>query len=84
MSLGSYDHIALELVGNPLGLESDDLVFEKSADTHTAAMLANVSGTPLCTIDVAGAFGRDLVGAGRGRDGRLRRRMARGPVTAPK
>jgi len=64
MSLGSYDHIALELVGNPLGLESDDLVFEKSADTHTAAILANVSGTSLCTIDVAGAFGRDLSAQG--------------------
>jgi monoamine oxidase len=64
MSLGSYDHIALELVGNPLGLESDDLVFEKSTDTHTAAILANVSGTSLCTIDVAGAFGRDLSAQG--------------------
>ena len=60
LSLGSYDHIALELVGNPLGLDSDDLVFEKSTDSHTAAMLANVSGTPLCVVDVAGAFGRDL------------------------
>ena len=60
LSLGSYDHIALELAGNPLGLEDDDLVFEKSADTHTAAILANVSGTSLCMIDVAGAFGRDL------------------------
>jgi len=64
MSLGSYDHIALELVGNPLGLESDDLVFEKSTDTHTAAILGNVSGTSLCTIDVAGAFGRDLSAQG--------------------
>jgi monoamine oxidase len=60
LSLGSYDHVALELTGNPLGFESDDLVFEKSADTHTAAILANVSGTPLCLIEVAGAFGRDL------------------------
>ena len=60
LSLGSYDHIALELAGNPLGLDSDDLVFEKSADTHTAAILANVSGTPLCLIEVAGSFGRDL------------------------
>ena len=60
LSLGSYDHIALELAGNPLGLDSDDLVFEKSTDTHTAAILANVSGTELCFIDVAGAFGRDL------------------------
>ncbi|HWX85436.1 MAG TPA: FAD-dependent oxidoreductase [Xanthobacteraceae bacterium] len=60
LSLGSYDHVALELNGNPLGLDSDDLVFEKSADSHTAAMLANVSGTRLCLIDVGGAFGRDL------------------------
>jgi len=64
MSLGSYDHIALELNGNPLGLESDDLVFEKSADTHTAVILANLSGTALCTIDVAGGFGRELSAQG--------------------
>jgi monoamine oxidase len=60
LSLGSYDHIALELAGNPLALDSDDLVFEKSADPHTAAILANVSGTELCLLGVAGAFGRDL------------------------
>jgi monoamine oxidase len=62
LPLGSYDRIALELIGNPLGLESDDLVFEKSSNTHTAAILANVGGTPLCFVDVAGAFGRDLSG----------------------
>ena len=64
MSLGSYDHIALELTGNPLGLDSDDLVFEKSGDNRTAALLANISGTPLCVIDVAGSFGRDLSAKG--------------------
>jgi len=64
LSLGSYDHIALELEGNPLGLESDDLVFEKSNDAHTAAILANISGTPLCLIDVAGSFGHDLSAQG--------------------
>ncbi len=64
LSLGSYDHVALEFVGNPLGLESDDLVFEKSTDTHTAALLANVSGTPLCLVEVAGSFGRDLSAQG--------------------
>ena len=64
LSLGSYDHIALELAGNPLELDSDDLVFEKSADTRTAAILANVSGTPLCLIEVAGSFGRDLSAQG--------------------
>jgi len=64
LSLGSYDHIALELAGNPLGIESDDLIFEKSSTTHTGAILANVSGTPLCTVDVGGAFGRDLSAQG--------------------
>jgi monoamine oxidase len=64
LSLGSYDHIALELADNPLGLESDDLVFEKSADARTAAILANVSGTSLCLIEVAGGFGRDLAAHG--------------------
>jgi len=64
LSLGSYDHIALELSGNPLGLDTDDLVFEKSADAHTAAILGNVSGTPLCLIEVAGSFGRELSAQG--------------------
>ncbi len=64
LSLGSYDHIALELAGNPLGFESDDLVFEKAADARTAAILANVSGTQLCLIEVAGTFGRDLAAHG--------------------
>jgi len=64
LPLGSYDRIALELLGNPLGLESDDLVFEKSGNSHTAALLGNVGGTPLCFVDVAGAFGRDLSAQG--------------------
>jgi len=64
LSLGSYDHIALELAGNPLGFESDDLVLEKSTNAHTAAILANVSGTKLCLVEVAGAFGRDLAAQG--------------------
>jgi monoamine oxidase len=64
VSLGSYDHIALEMTGNPFDLDSDDLVFEKSFDPRTAAILANVSGTPLSLIEVAGAFGRDLSAQG--------------------
>jgi monoamine oxidase len=62
--LGSYDHIALEFAGNPLGLDSDDLVFEKAADAHAAAILGNVSGTRLCLVEVAGAFGRSLAAQG--------------------
>jgi monoamine oxidase len=64
LKLGSYDRIALELVGNPLGLARDELVFEKCDSTHTASLFANVSGTPLCLIDVAGSFGRDLAAKG--------------------
>jgi monoamine oxidase len=64
LSLGSYDHIALELKGNPLQLRNDDLVFEKSNGPRTAALLANVSGTSLALVDVGGRFGAELSKAG--------------------
>jgi monoamine oxidase len=64
LALGSYDHIALELAGNPLGLQRDDLMFEKAADGRTAALLANVSGTPLALVEVGGRFGRELSAKG--------------------
>lgn len=64
LRLGSYDHIALELNGNPLGLQRDHLLFEKSAGPRTAALIANVSGTPLAMIEVGGRFGRELSGQG--------------------
>jgi monoamine oxidase len=61
---GSRDRIALELPGNPLGLQRDELVFEKAQTDHTAALLANVYGTTLCTVEVGGKFGADLAAAG--------------------
>lgn len=64
LSLGSYDHIVLELAGNPLGLQRDDLVFEKSDGTHAASLLANMAGSTLCMVDVAGKFGRELSARG--------------------
>jgi monoamine oxidase len=64
LRLGSYDHIALELPGNPLGLQRDEIVFEKSESARTAAILANISGTTLCTIEVGGKFGGDLAASG--------------------
>jgi len=64
LSLGSYDHVALELKGNPLQLRNDELVFEKATGARTAALLANVSGTPLCLIEVAGKFGSELARQG--------------------
>jgi len=60
LKLGSYDHVALELPGNPLGLQRDELVFEKADSAKTAALLANVSGTSLAMVEVGGRFGRDL------------------------
>jgi len=64
LSLGSYDHIALEMPGNPLDLLRDDLVFEQAHDKRTAALLANVSGTSLHVVEVAGSFGRKLSAQG--------------------
>jgi monoamine oxidase len=60
LKLGSLDHVALEFTGNPLGLRRDELMFEKSESNRTAAVLANVSGSTLCVIDVGGKFGREL------------------------
>jgi monoamine oxidase len=64
LKLGSFDHVILELPGNPLGLRRDELVFEKSARPNTAAVLANMQGGTLCTVNVGGRFGRDLAAKG--------------------
>ena len=64
LSLGSYDRIALQLPGNPLGLARDDIVIEQSNSTRTALLFANIGGSSLCSIDVAGSFGRDLSAQG--------------------
>jgi monoamine oxidase len=64
LKLGSYDHIALELPDNPLGLRADELVFEKSKGTRTGAVFANAGGSTLCMVDVAGSFGRELSAKG--------------------
>jgi monoamine oxidase len=64
LSLGSYDHVAIEFSGNPLGLQTDDLVFEKAAGARTAALLANVSGSRLCLVELAGQLGASLAEAG--------------------
>jgi monoamine oxidase len=64
LSLGSYDRIALQMPGNPLGLSRDDIVIEKSDSTRTGLIFANMGGSSLCTIDVGGSFGRDLSAQG--------------------
>jgi monoamine oxidase len=64
LTLGSYDHIALQLPGNPLGLSRDDILIEQSNSTRTALLYANIGGSTLCSIDIAGAFGHDLSAQG--------------------
>jgi monoamine oxidase len=64
LSLGSYDRIALQLPGNPLGLARDEAVIEQSNSTRTALLSANIAGSSLCLIDVGGSFGRDLSAEG--------------------
>lgn len=64
LGLGSTDHIALQLEGNPLGLGRDEMLIEQSADNRTGVLLANIGGSSLCTVDVAGSFGRDLSAQG--------------------
>jgi monoamine oxidase len=64
LSLGSYDHVALEITGNALGVDNDDLIFDKSNGPRTAALVGNVSGTALCMVDVAGKFGAGLAAQG--------------------
>jgi len=64
LSLGSYDRIALQMAGNPLGLARDDIVIEQSNSMKTALIYANIGGSSLCSIDVGGSFGRDLSAQG--------------------
>lgn len=64
LSLGSYDRIALQMPGNPLGLARDDIVIEQSTSARTALLYANMGSSSLCVIDVAGSFGRDLSAQG--------------------
>jgi len=64
LALGSYDHIALDMPGNPLDLQRDDMVYEQSSGPRTATLLANVGGSSLHLVEVAGGFGRELASKG--------------------
>jgi len=64
LTMGSYEQIALEIPGNPFGLQSDDLIFGKASGPNTAALLANTSGTSLFLVRIGGSFARDLVRQG--------------------
>jgi hypothetical protein len=64
LSLGQQEQIAVEMDGNPLDLDPDDLVFEKSAGPRTAALLGNIGGGSLSVVSVGGSFAGELARAG--------------------
>jgi hypothetical protein len=64
LALGSFENIALELPGNPLALQRDEIVFEKASSQKTGALAANVGGTALSVISIGGRFGRGLAAQG--------------------
>jgi len=64
LSLGSYDHIFLQMQGNPMGLARDDILIEQSNSNRTAMLYANMGSSSLCSIDIGGSFGRDLSAQG--------------------
>src|SRR5262249_56012753 len=62
--VGSDGQGGIEFGGNPLGLGSDDLVFEKATSQRTAALRANLSGSKLCFVEVGGKLGAGLAEEG--------------------
>ena len=75
LSLGSYDHIALQLPGNPLGLARDDIIIEQSSSTRTALLFANM-GVVAVLDRCRGLVRPRSLGAGRAGDGGVRGGMA--------
>lgn len=60
LTLGSLDRVAIEFSGNPLGVQSDELIFEKAVGRQTAALHANFLGSRLCLVQVGGKMCADL------------------------
>ena len=64
LSLGSIDRVALQFNGNALGLGRDEVIIEQTDSPRTATLYANIGGTNMCAVDLAGSFGRDLSAQG--------------------
>ena len=80
LKMGSFDHVALEFSGNPLGLQRDDLVFEKSANTQTGALARQHRRHVACHGQRRGEVRPRAVGQGRQGNGRFRDRLAHRPL----
>jgi len=64
LKLGCYDHVALTFNGNPLGLDANEVVFERVYTNKTAALFANVHATRLSLLTLAGRTGAELADKG--------------------
>jgi monoamine oxidase len=64
LKLGNDDHVAIEFSGYPLGLEANEVVFEKLGDGQPAALLANLHGSRLSLLKVPGKNGAELSAKG--------------------
>jgi monoamine oxidase len=64
LKLGTYDHVALAFDDNALGLNANEVVFEKAFTTKTAALVGNVHGSRLSLLTLAGRTGAELAEKG--------------------
>jgi monoamine oxidase len=64
LKLGTYDNVAIEFDGNALRLGANEVVFERAVDGKAAALFANVHGTRLSTLILAGKIGAELADKG--------------------
>lgn len=60
ITLGTYDHIAFDLPGNPAGLKVDELIYFKVEGPRAYGLLARINGSSLNSLEVAGAVAEDL------------------------
>lgn len=64
LSMASYEHVIMELAGNPLALGPDTGVYLKSDSQDTFAALANAGGSNLWYVDTGGTYAKALAHAG--------------------
>ncbi|MFN8829208.1 MAG: flavin monoamine oxidase family protein [Labrys sp. (in: a-proteobacteria)] len=60
LPLATYNHIILEIPGDPLGFGPDAEITFRIEDPNALGLLANIGGGPLWYCDVAGRFGKEL------------------------
>ena len=64
LSLGTYDRIVFELLGNPFRFRADERIVFRAENERTAALVGRAGGSDLAYADIAGRFGRELAAAG--------------------